>query len=41
MRNIILDNIKKGFWLGFGFSISNNATNKVIQSISNYDVKKL
>jgi hypothetical protein len=41
MRNFIfLDNIKKGFWLGFGFSLSNNATNKVIQTINyNYDDK--
>ena len=23
------DNIKKGFWLGFGFSLSNNTTNKL------------
>jgi hypothetical protein len=24
-----LDNIKKGFWIGFGFSLSNNTTNKL------------
>jgi len=32
-----LDNVKKGFWLGFGFSISNNTTNKIIQTIPKYD----
>ena len=34
MKNTFyFDNIKKGFWLGLGFSISNNITTKIFQSI--------
>lgn len=29
----LLDNIKKGFWIGFGFSLSNNTTNKLFHII--------
>jgi hypothetical protein len=28
-----IDNIKKGFWLGIGFSLSNNTTNKLLHTI--------
>jgi len=30
-----IDNIKKGFWIGFGFSLSNNTMNKLFHIIPN------
>jgi hypothetical protein len=36
-----LDNIKKGFWIGIGFSISNNTTNKLFHTINNYGCENI
>jgi len=35
------DNIKKGFWLGFGFSLSNNTTNKIFKSFNIYGCENI
>jgi hypothetical protein len=36
-----LDNIKKGFCIGFGFSLSNNTTNKLFHTINNYGCENI